>query len=354
MPRAETALDAARAEEVTTLAALEALRPEWERLWARAPRATPFQSPHWLLPWWKHVGRGTLATIAVRSGTDGELVALAPLYVYADAATGRRHLFPIGIATTDDLDILIAPQWEQRALRCVAAQLARRDGAWDVFEAPQLRDGAALLQLAPPAGWRRELLACEPNPVLKLNGGNADDTLPVPRRMAENIRSCRRRIEREGQVCYELADARTLRDFLDALARLHARRWSARGLPGVLADAGVLAAHAEAAPLLQSAGLLRLHGLRLDGELIAVLYCIVDTAPAHERRCSYYLGGFDPQRSALSPGTLLIAHAIEQARAEGATVFDFLRGAEPYKYRWGAQDQPMFTLRLWPVAVAPA
>jgi CelD/BcsL family acetyltransferase involved in cellulose biosynthesis len=351
---ADPDIAAACAEEVTTLAALETLRPEWERLWARAPRATPFQSPQWLLPWWKHVARGTLATIAVRCNTSGELVALAPLYVYADTATGRRHLFPIGIATTDDLDMLIAPRWEQRALRCVAAHLARRDSAWDVFEAPQLRHGAALLQLAPPAGWRRELLVCEPNPVLKLSGANADGTLPVPRRMAENIRFCRRRIERAGKVSYELGDARTLPDFMDALARLHARRWSERGLPGVLADAAVLAAHAEAAPLLQAAGLLRLYGLRLDADLIAVLYCITDTAVAHERRCYYYLGGFDPQRSAFSPGTLLIAHAIEQARAEGGAAFDFLRGAEPYKYRWGAEDQPMFTLRLRPARAAPA
>jgi CelD/BcsL family acetyltransferase involved in cellulose biosynthesis len=38
---------------------------------------------------------------------------------------------------------------------------------------------------------------------------------------------------------------------------------------------------------------------------------------------------------------------VEQALAEGALAFDFLRGAESYKYRWGAEDQPMATLRLW-------
>ena len=33
--------------------------------------------------------------------------------------------------------------------------------------------------------------------------------------------------------------------------------------------------------------------------------------------------------------------------SEGCAAFDFLRGAEEYKYRWGAVDQPMFALRLW-------
>ena len=119
-------------------------------------------------------------------------------------------------------------------------------------------------------------------------------------------------------------------------------------MPGVLDDRSVLAWHREAAGLLQDAGLLRLHGLRRDGEFIAVLYCLMDLAPAHERRCYYYLGGFDPRLRTLSPGTLLIGHAIEQAIIEGAAAFDFLRGGEPYKYRWGAVNEPSYTLRVGP------
>jgi CelD/BcsL family acetyltransferase involved in cellulose biosynthesis len=45
---------------------------------------------------------------------------------------------------------------------------------------------------------------------------------------------------------------------------------------------------------------------------------------------------------------LLIGEAIAMAAAEGAASFDFLRGAEPYKYRWGAIDQPMFALHVRP------
>jgi CelD/BcsL family acetyltransferase involved in cellulose biosynthesis len=334
-------------EEITTTAALEALRPEWERLWGEAPRATPFESPHWLLPWWRHIGRGTLASIALRAPA-GELVALAPLYVYVEAATGRRHLFPIGMVTTDYLDILIKPGWEDRVISCVASRLARRAADWDVLEFPQLRSGAPLLELVEPEGWRREVVEGGPNPVLMLRGSQGDAGPPIPRSMAQNVRTARSRAARAGELAYEMADAQTLPAFFEALVRVHARRWSERGFAGAFDDKCVLASHREAVPLLQAAGLLRLHALRLDGEFIAVLYCLADAAPAHERRWYYYLGGFDPRFRALSPGTLLIAHAIEQAMAEGATAFDFLRGAETYKYRWGAVDQPTYTLRLWP------
>ena len=56
----------------------------------------------------------------------------------------------------------------------------------------------------------------------------------------------------------------------------------------------------------------------------------------------YYLSGYDPDLEKLSIGNILVAHAIEQAVRDGATTFDFLRGAEEYKYRWGSQDQPLY------------
>lgn len=345
LPAAE-ARAGVRAEEAATAAALNDLRIEWERLWGQVPGATPFQSPRWLLPWFKHIARGTPATIAVRSAAGGELVALAPLYMHLDPATGRRHLFPIGIATTDYLDLLVKPGWEEPAVRCIASHLGEHAAHWDVLEFPRLRR-ASLLGLVRPDGCRREIAPGEPNPVLVLNAPCGGCGLPIPASMLQNIRYYDRRAARAGGLAYETADAHSLPALLDALFRLHARRWTERGESGVLNDESVRGWHREAAPLLHAAGLLRLYALRLDGEVIAVLYCLADVAPGRERRHYYYLGGFDPRWRSLSPGTLLVAHAIERAVADGAAVFDFLRGAEPYKYRWGAVDQPMYTLRLW-------
>jgi CelD/BcsL family acetyltransferase involved in cellulose biosynthesis len=45
----------------------------------------------------------------------------------------------------------------------------------------------------------------------------------------------------------------------------------------------------------------------------------------------------DYARDAL--GNVLVLHAIEHATAAGARSFDFLRGSEPYKYRFGAHDE---------------
>jgi CelD/BcsL family acetyltransferase involved in cellulose biosynthesis len=316
---------------------LQALRPEWERLWRRA-RATPFQSPAWLLPWWKHIGRGELACLAVRDGDDHELIGFAPLYVYLDAA-GQRHLFPLGIATTDRIDAIALPGREAEVARAIATHVAALADSWDIAELPQLATGALLLRCRWPANWHCELQDAERNPALALPA-------VVPEPMAKDLAYCRRRAARMHGFALEMADERTVQPLLDALAGLHAKRWSRSGQPGVLHEPGVLDWHHESAGQLLAQGLLRLIALRLGGGIAAVLYCLTDAPDVPQRRWYDYIGGFDPRFSALSPGTLLIGHAIDQATAEGAAHFDFLRGAEAYKYRWGAIDQPMFTLVL--------
>ncbi|WP_427911713.1 GNAT family N-acetyltransferase [Ramlibacter sp. MMS24-I3-19] len=338
--RTEARESAVVATAVTTTAALEQLAPEWETLWIAA-RASPFQSPAWLLPWWTHLGRGDLTSVALRCERTGALVGLAPLYVYRDRASGQRHLFPLGIATTDRLDVLVAPGWEHAAGHALAEHLAASHGRWDVLEAPQLADGACLLSMPWSRAWTRDVTAADINPVLHLPAR-------IPPSMARDLAYCRRRAARAGDVAYELADERSLPAWLDTLERLHAQRWALRGLPGVLRGEGVMAWHRDTAPRLLRAGLLRLLGLRIDGGPIAVLYVLADAPHAPQRRWSYYIGGFDPAAAILSPGTLLVGEAIDRAQAEGAVVFDFLRGAEPYKLRWGAVPQPMWTLRLRP------
>jgi CelD/BcsL family acetyltransferase involved in cellulose biosynthesis len=49
-------------------------------------------------------------------------------------------------------------------------------------------------------------------------------------------------------------------------------------------------------------------------------------------------------------GSVLTYHAIRFAALAGARIFDFLRGTEPYKYRFGAVDRAD---RTWMVPRGP-
>lgn len=55
-----------------------------------------------------------------------------------------------------------------------------------------------------------------------------------------------------------------------------------------------------------------------------------------------YNSAFQPEVGHLSPGNVVLSHMIEGAINRGHTVFDFLKGAESYKFRLGARPRPLF------------
>lgn len=60
----------------------------------------------------------------------------------------------------------------------------------------------------------------------------------------------------------------------------------------------------------------------------------------HQRKTfAYYISGFNPDFSKISPGRAIVGHSIQCAIEDGYQVYDFLRGDEPYKYSLGAKDR---------------
>lgn len=64
-----------------------------------------------------------------------------------------------------------------------------------------------------------------------------------------------------------------------------------------------------------------------------------------QRHIYLYNMGIEPDYVALSPGIVAIGMDIKDAIAEGYTFYDFLRGDEEYKFRFGAQRQHTARLR---------
>jgi CelD/BcsL family acetyltransferase involved in cellulose biosynthesis len=55
----------------------------------------------------------------------------------------------------------------------------------------------------------------------------------------------------------------------------------------------------------------------------------------------YYNAGIDPESFAFSPGVVVVECLVRRALETGRTRLDFMRGNEPYKYEWGARDEPI-------------
>jgi CelD/BcsL family acetyltransferase involved in cellulose biosynthesis len=295
---------------------LAALRGEWEELWKRAPEASPFQHPAWVIPWAEVYAPHRCRAAALRKG--GRLEALVPAFVWS------QTLLLAGTGPSDHSSPLFAPGSEDLAEAMLDRLVSATDEAFDRIDLKQLPSGSPFAR--DDSGER-----CI---VLRLDGENGMTN--VPKKMRSNWRYSVRRLEREGATV-DLVPPEEAEEAAGELKRLHAMRWRAEGEEGVLAD-DLAGRHIRIAiPQLARAGLVRMHRLRLAGETIAILF-----AMRGARSTCYYLSGFDPDYAKLSPGTALVGAAIAQAAREGCSEFDFLRGLEEYKYRWGASDRPMF------------
>ena len=307
-----------------------ALTPEWWDLWRRTSSATPFQSPAWLIPWWRHFHPGGLFAVTVRSG--GRLIGLAPFYI-EEGPLGRRIL-PIGMSVSDYLDVLIDPAFAGAAGNALVAYLVSNGEHWDGWDLEELAPDAGALRLPAPATCEEQLAEQSACPVLTFPDRLKDFKAWIPPRKRRHLNLGRNRAARRGPVAIQQADSETTPCLLDTVFRLHRARWESRGEAGVLADESVQNFQRAAIPALQHAGLLRLYVLCIGGEPAAAYYGFMQSGRAYS-----YLTGLNPDFAFESPGNILLAHALEQALAEGAREFHFLRGREAYKYEWGAVDR---------------
>jgi CelD/BcsL family acetyltransferase involved in cellulose biosynthesis len=330
---AATAHNSAAVEEIssavlTTYDELKELLPQWLGLWRRCGW-TPFESPHWLLSWWKHFGAdGRLCVSVLRR--RGVLAAVLPFWITGGEDSGAAELLLIGTGVSDSLDALYDPEAKELCAALAAEHLAASAEQWELCDLQELPPESPLLRERLPCHLRSDTSVQSVCPALRLEG-----SLPgsIPAAMLRRLRYYQRRLRRNANISVESANQQNFEECYADLLALHRARWNARGQPGVLHDPAVAGFHREAARCLMKEGALRLYLLRVDGAAAAAYYGF-----QWRGRSFYYLGGFDPRFAELNPGTVLVGHAIEQAAGEGSREFCFLRGNEAYKYAWGARD----------------
>lgn len=313
------------AEIVTSTARLASLGEDWSDLWQRSPTASPFQSPAWLIPWWRHFHPGELATIVITAGE--RLIGLGAFY-REDGAYGRR-LLPLGMSVSDYLDVLIDPEFEGPAQRTLVRAALGMCGSWQRWELEELPPQATARGIACPDDCREQSTDQSICPVLALP--QAVDGLRnlVSRSLRRHMKLAQNRAARLGGFDIQRVSGGNVPAFLRELSRLHRARWESRGEAGVMADERILPFQREAATGFDRIGVARFYLGCVGGSPVAALYTL-----AHRGRLMGYLSGFDPEHEYESPGALLLWHAIERAIEEGAHEFHFLRGREPYKYDW--------------------
>jgi len=323
--------------EVTELDSIESLREEWDDLLIRSGNPSIFQTFEWVSCCQTHFGkRKRLALVCVRQ--KGRLVGIAPMEIVKMYGLPLRRLQFIGTGVFDYLDFILDSKIEKEVADAIFGWLKDNERRWDLVDLQNLRQDTPFLNLLRTAqgenprmdNWLHEIVKGEACPCLPLAESWDDMSLRFGKKMRSNLGYYERLIKRdfeEVEIC--TLGQQNLDEGMDAFFDLHTQRWRRRWLPGMLTGANRQQFHRDVAQLCLKKGWLQLHSLRLQGRIQSILYCF-----AFNKRSYYYLGGFDPQLSKYSLGTVLTGFAIRKAIEHGCTDFDFLRGNEPYKSRW--------------------
>jgi CelD/BcsL family acetyltransferase involved in cellulose biosynthesis len=322
---------AARASlRIELIETLDALRDEWKVLAAKTRNV--FSTWEWASTWWRHFGDNRRLVLGACRSSDGRIVAIIPLYV--SARRRFRVARFLGHGPADQLGPVCDP-----ADRREVAQAVRRFALDDLHCDVLVADQVSALD-----GWSTLIggmvVEREASPVMVFAHSDWESFLgsrsPHFRR---KLRYEERRLSRSFDVEYRLANcSERLADDLDALFALHYSRW-----PQTNAAFGGRheSFHRDFAARAFEQGWLRLWFLEIDGQDVAAWYgfrfCGVE---------SHYQGGRDPAFDRYSVGSLLLLHSIREALSEDMVEYRFLRGSEPYKYRFASNNATVETVVL--------
>jgi CelD/BcsL family acetyltransferase involved in cellulose biosynthesis len=318
---------------------LSEIEADW-RLLAEA-RENAFVSPEWFRCWWSRFGDEHVPLVVAVRAADGRLAGVLPL---VEARGGRPRMARFAGAALGDYFHPAAVRGEEVAVaRAAAAALRDAGGSWSTLR---------LDHVGAEAEWWRELAEAGSPPLATVTQGSS--TLPFASirglswdqylgGKSSNFRQQVRRRERRlvsdhGGRLRDHATESELERGLEVFFDLHERRW--RG-GSTLASPRAKQFLTDFAVSAMRRGWMRLPVLEADGAPVAALY-----GWRIGGRYAGYQTGLDPNWQQHSVGFVLWAMCLRAAIEEGAAVFDMMLGDQPYKSRFGDQEEPVRTLTL--------
>jgi CelD/BcsL family acetyltransferase involved in cellulose biosynthesis len=345
-------------EKITELAVVsetrgfDALAAEWDSL-HDASESSVFQSYPWLRGWWRHFGehfaRRELHLVTIRE--QGELIGILPAFVQLhrlNALASTRTLRFIGKGISDSLDVIVRPEKEGTVASILANHIAGIAGTLDAIELTEIPDNSVLRhrvvgELA-SRGLKTTLEICDNCPRLTL-GVDWEQTLAqTSGDFRRKLRARERRLHEHAAIEFEtIGSPESLDAAMDDFIALHQERLTNKVGRGVYCEERMEHFHREVCAEFLAKSWLLLTFKKMDGKRVfANCYYL------HKNHVYCHLGGATEVGEAWnhSPGLVLESHCIREALRRGARIYDFLRGTESYKFRFGSVNVPLWSITM--------
>jgi CelD/BcsL family acetyltransferase involved in cellulose biosynthesis len=319
------------------------LEPEWNGLLAESSVHVPFLRHEYLQAWWQTRGGGEWPPesrlVIVTARENKRLVGIAPFF-HVPNWEGKACLMLLGsIEISDYLDILAKEETLQEFLNELFPFLANADRnlpAWECIDLYNLLDSSptlpALQTAAQRMNWTYQVEQLQHSPYIKLPGDWEIYLAGIDKKQRHEIRRKMRRAQ-EGEATvrwYLVRDSQTLDTEIHAFIDLMAQDPDkARFLTPAMRQHMLVTVRCAF-----EAGCLHLAFLEINGKKAAG-YLSFD----YLNSIWVYNSGIDRSFTEYSPGWVLLGELLKWSNENQRSAFDFMRGDEEYKYRFGATDR---------------
>ncbi|MGZ4867906.1 MAG: GNAT family N-acetyltransferase [Candidatus Angelobacter sp.] len=319
---------------------LDQSREPWNSLLQAKPCSSIFQTPEWLAAWWQAFGRNRTFLCLLFADSQGKTVGIAPLYADRTRFLGLTlttlRMVGAGSGDSDALDFITVPGFESLCAEAFIGWLAGQKD-WHVCALETLPQKSlvaqSLLQRTQKSGWGMDS-TLTPNFVVDLPAtwpqylGSLESSFrPLLTRYPKRLQS---RFSVKFTRCEHVED---LKEQLQTLFDLHQMRWTGRGEPGAFASNERRDFYYRMASAFLQRGWLEFWRLELNGETVGAQFCF-----RYNDTVSLLQEGFHPKYAGEKIGYALKAHLLQEMIRTGATRYDFLGGADPYKAKFGARQ----------------
>ena len=316
-----------------TQESFNSLTAYWTDSRSRLSWGSVFVLPSWLEVWWQTFG--SEAELYLRTVRQKEkIVGIAPLLV-----RNQRASFIGSAAVCDYIDFVIVPGMETDFFNVLLDDL-RHKGISQLDLGPSRLDSTVISCLARVARKRGYEVSCRQEDVtLELDLPQTwDEYLRIlTSKQRHELKRKLRRLWEEGNVDYSIV-RESVPDVMDTFLKLFSQ---SKGEKAAFMTDKMESFFRSLAKAMAEVRLLRFGILRLDAVPVAMVMCF-----DYNDSVYLYNSGYDPQYRALSVGILSKALCIQDSIQKGKRRFDFLKGAEAYKYQLGGKETPLYRCHI--------
>ncbi|AKG53914.1 cellulose biosynthesis protein [Dehalogenimonas sp. WBC-2] len=294
----------------------------------------PFMLPRWLESWWNNFREED--QLFLHSVTEeNELVGILPFRLKGDTA------YFIGSANVCDyMDFIIRKGQETQFFSFILDNI--RSSGITALELESLRPDSSVLKFLLPLAKQRGLPVEVQDTDVTLEMSLADDweqylaTLSTHQR--HEVKRKERRLAEAGNLVFDINKPSNID--LELKTLIQQIRISRQDKAAFMTEA-MEKFFNDLAKSLDEAGILRIGKLMLEGETVASIMCF-----DYNNTRYLYNSGYDPSQTNLSVGLLSKVYSIKDAIEQQMHTYDFLKGAEVYKYHLGGREMPVSRCRI--------